>query len=467
MAEEVAVVAADKLVVNTTNLGTYCGNRGRISAIIGRINTLQSRICTLYRTGEVSGLYYFYRYNRFYAGTQTLGRCQNYIANTVSDLEIVERFFSEVDPLNFAAPRGVLISALNSSDNTNGWKKNVRNFFTYLADKAGALLYDGIQLRDLFAILDIGDTAAINDAIQKVLIEATGADSCGTGSNGIVSEDTSLFEQILRDIGAASKTVGKITSDADLAAFASMMSFTKDIYALWTGSGKPSDTYLETLAALKGAMKVENSLFKMIDKQGKASFSLGEKMAGVSVFADAIGLSIDTVKTYDLFQQYRRGEASGADVIASVIDTGGSGLDFSSSAYSFWNYSKPGSKMLDDKISQDMYAIKGLLGIFSGGIKGYGEVSADGSVTLEDSAEIMMDAAFGGIQELTFGLISDEQAECASDAVLGFAADWGKDTADYIAERENLQACMENGNWFMRTSVFFGSSVLELFGVDI
>lgn len=462
MEAEVVVAVAGRLLVNTTTLGSY---GTRLGTVIGRIDTLQSRLRTLYRTGEVSGLYYFYQYNRFYSGMQTLGRCKRYINETVSDMEIVERYFSEVDPLNFVAPQGTLIYPMSARDSRSGWKKNVRNFFTYLTDKAGALLYDGIQLRDLFAILDVGDGAAINDAIQKVLLEATGAES--SGSTRSFADDTDLFEDILRDISAASKTMGKITSDADLASFASLMSFSKDIYALWTGSGKPSDTYLDTLTALKGAMKVENSFFKIIDKQGKASFSLGEKMAGVSVFADALGLSIDTVKTYDLFQQYRRGEASGADVIASIIDTGGSGVDFGSSTYSFLNYKKPGSKLFDKKLSQDVYAIKGLLGIFSGGVKGYGEVSADGSVTLEDSAEIMMDAAFGGIQELTFGLISDEQAECASDAVLGFAADWGKDTADYIAERENLQACMENGNWFMRTSVFFGSSVLELFGVDI
>lgn len=454
---------ADRLAVNTSNLGAYSG---RISTVIGRINTLQSRICTLYRTGEVSGLYYFYRYNRFYAGTQKLGRCRNYIANTVSDLEIVERFFSEVDPLNFAAPKGVLINALNSSDIESGLKQNIRDFFTYLADKVGAVLYDGVQLRDYFAVLETGDGVTINKTMQKVLLKATGADSCGAGKSGLISDDPSLFEKILRDIGAASKTVGKIASDADLSAFGSLVSFAKDIYALATGSGAPSETYLNTLTALKGAMKAETSLFKVIDKSGKASFSLGEKMAGFTVFTDAIGLSIDTVKSYELFQRYRRGEVSGSEVIASLFTTGGSGIDFGTSAYSLWNYSKPGSKMLDDKISKNVTAVKGFLGIFSGGIKSYGELSADGKVTLEEVAEILMDAAFGGIQEMSSGFLSDEHAECASDAVLGFAADWGKDTAQYISEHENLQACMENGNWFMRTMVFYGSAILEKVGYD-
>ncbi len=387
---------ADRLVVNTNRLTDYAN---RLTSAIGRINTLQSRIRTLYRTDEVSGIWYFYQYNRFYAGTQKLARCRSYITNTVSDLEIVERFFTEADPLNFVAPSGSLIAAVNSKTDTTKTELGI----------VKALLKGGKK------------------AISK------------SGTDGPISAD---------DLGLASDVVSYVSSlytffTAESTDIGDVLDLSKASGDMWTGLYEFAEKSLSAKEAAK--------LGKRFQKSAGIVSLAGNLLGLTSDVMDSIDAlkNDDNIESHEISEELFKLIGSGSGVAQSVVDLkyGQKVLSRTVTAKYQWAPTAKNAKVLD-KASTVISLVEVTADTLGAGANAYGRVTADGHLDMGDMGEIGVVAGVKGLTTIagkaTFGLTDalglPDKANDISEGMLDFVDTKG---VDYVLSHDISSAYVQ------------------------
>lgn len=459
---------ASRIVVNTYSLDQYTT---RIRNLLQRIDRLYPRVQRLYWTGEVKGLWNLYYRNKFYGGRQTVANCRTYINQTIAELNRVEAYLAQVDPLAFQEPTGLLIETINAADRSkhglyisaqripavgNDWIKKLISGESAITAIAGLLGYGWQNLDSekkkllIQAIRQIGSAVSSVDELKKQLLAATGARKIGKSASDKI-DINKMVKDLLSDAASALKVGGKIKDNDDASMFSSVFNFASKVYGYITKTGATTiDNYTDSVSLVSSAASTFSAIAKYIDKAtGKELFKYLPGLQAIGMFASGTGFSTNVVDIVKIFREYQAGDISGAEFGAKAVDTLSSGVSFGGNIVMFWNAWTPGQveiltngTITNGLVANTKYLAQGgtylniatsyLKGI-SIGIDRYGEYSADGDVDVDDWTAIV---AEGGMQALNkllcLGIIPEDTVRSASDKALGFVDNWGHAAADYI-----------------------------------
>lgn len=426
--------------VDTYKLTQYAQ---RLSRVNSRIANLDRRLDSLYWRVGLVGLWNLIIADSLTGYSWRLDRCKSYLEQTALEYDVVERYLSYSDPLNFSE------GSANGSlfDHTNGYNSDSETFRNFL----GGLL-------SIFGN-------------RKIIINT------GRNSENSSNYDKDVIKNIFKFDSGFTKGISKIFKNSDTAdeykLSSSIFSYFSSLYTFYTTD------YADSSDLVSGGMKLSNASTSMFGgvynylegnlkplEASRFGKKFQTKVKGTSLVGNFLGFTATNIESSKVWFDEN---ASGYDKFHATVNSLDSGINLTESAVNLkygqkvltrgvtgkyqWGTAAKNVKVLDD-CNTGLALGSVVLGFVDGSVAEYEEVSADGVVDSNDHARIGINGSVKGLAKIadffTFG-ISDaaglsENADKISDGIVNFAETTG---ADFVRSHEYSSNYVKNAQGLM------------------
>ena len=399
-----------------------------------------------------------------------------------SEVDYIRKYLNNDSDVDFEYGKKLLNELINKS-------------ISDMTDDERSLLLEILTNSDMFnkTLVSIDNTAALSNE-QTIGLNGIGlrvlSQLALMNYSGKIDSDIQNIENMTKELSGITQNIGEYGEDEGAKLTSSILSYISTLCGIADikdKSGIDATSYLFSLG--KSSLGVEKSIFEYFEETlhpkeaAKLDAKFGKCMIGVSLLADILGTANTGLETYKVFID---SNSTNYDKVAQGLEMGGSIFDSLGDAYiatlasnksiQIFNkaagFSKPVNQILSTEIeikygtsssisnkiskASTVFAVGNVLfSTASGGIKRFGEVSADGKVDIVDLSSIGIYGSLSGLDAvssgLTFGLVhfdSEQVAEELENDVTDFLNEdnWA---VNYIRD--------ENNNPFLRFGVSVGS----------
>lgn len=389
---------SEKIIVDTYSLKSYAN---RIKRLNTRINRLDRQIRNLYFTRKVGDLYYFVQKNQFLDVENILSKSETYLYDTASDFDMIENYFSRVDPLNYTNPHNHVISFANRDDKKGGRREGLTTFARF----------------------------CVSNEFE---------------SNGEITKN------VLDKIGKVLKNIGKIKSDDDIDFGSAVWDYFSNVFDYIFNTDNLYDVFTGGVSLIKDTGDVYSALFEYLSKGNYGSdliLKYGQQFTGLAVLTSGQDVALSFLDAYDKYAKYKNGDASIYDFLSSIICTTGKEITFAGSAAMFWNWTKPGQVQIlaDGTITAGwvknteylknagmaMRISNAYFKFAQEAVERYGTYHEDGTVDLGEIGKIGVESSLQALNSLLlYGIIPDEWVD---KGAIFLEEDFGGKASDKLA----------------------------------
>jgi len=437
--------------VDTYKLTQYAQ---RLSRVNSRISNLDRRLDSLYWRVGLVGLWNLIIADSLTGYSWRLDRCRSYLEQTALEYDVVERYLSSSDILNYSDN----ISNGSLFDNYHGTNHRSETFSNFI----GGLLSYFINGRN--------NSTPIGGVSKQ--------------------DDKDVVKSILKFDSGFTKAISKWFKSSDTAdefkLSSSVFSYFSSLYTFYTTD------YSDTSKLVSGGMKFTNASSSMFggvynylegnlkpleaSRFGKKFQTRVKTVSLIGNFLGFTGTNIESAKVW--FDE----NSSGYDKFHATVNSLDSGLILTESAVNLkygqkvltrgvtgkyqWGTAAKNVKVLDN-CNTGLALGSVVLGFVDGGVAEYEEVSADGVIDSNDRAQIGINGSVKGLTKIanffTLGMSDaaglSDSADEISDSIVNFAETTGADfvrsheySSNYVKNAQGLMdyANDENNPWLYR-----------------
>ena len=335
-------------------------------------------------------------------------------------------------------------------------------------------LIDLIRLNPSKGVITLLLMMAAGNVVPADLIPGTGSGTQGgSGEKTDGSEKNREWEFSKKFIDFLGKYEKEVNGDKEsgnqLGFGADALKYAEDLYKFWTGDKKGASGASDLCSLADSSCGVWNGfykivenkykdLFKYTDQAGEHVTAYGKKMAGisgcVSIAGSLAGWGGDIA---DIFDDTKN--PTGVDKNAAFISSTSHGVDIATTIYDLKSKTDA-SGLYTPAMLYGTVAESGIE-TCSVAYKDIRNLYADGSWSVDDTAQTMLDSSTAGlykiVNKMTFGLVSEDttglSAQEISDTLKGGAQTWGKEAGNRVVENPTLHRIYQNGNGFTKGCV--------------
>lgn len=444
--------------IGKLNIKNYLNNVNAYhKKVIDKNNATQSTINTIFR--NVKSVDNSYK-NTFSGKKAQLQEWQRYI----------DEMSQIVNPRNGKFNASYISKSLNKiiSDLREDTIQNVKSYFSNIWN-------GGKGVKELFKFLTGRASSTNGVATGYALSVLMNNLPSGQSNDKLTGED---IKTGLSFISKINKGIGKYGKNNEVGLSSSVLSYLSTLCGIANSkSSSGLDITSDMLSLFKSSIKVEDGIYKYYEKTlhpyevSKLDAKFGKAMTGLGIASDVAGTVDSFIDTYKTFIDP---ESSAYDKAAETIKAGGSIFDLGGGVYvasqatgkslQFVSSASGSSKAVNQilqteqklKYTTSAAASKNIskantilalgnvsVSSIAGGVKQYGEVTADGEFDMGDAGSVGMNFALSGLDTigntLTLGIV-DFDAESVADDLESDADEFVRGdswAAQYIRNQDN------------------------------